>query len=114
MATTYGVGDLSAINGIAGAYAENVPLIHISGIPPLHAVQKGTLIHHTLVDGNYDNIMNCMKEFTVAQTRLTPANAAFEIDRVLRQCFLEAVLCTFNYQAILLTLRLKYLNVRLT
>jgi Pyruvate decarboxylase and related thiamine pyrophosphate-requiring enzymes len=43
LATTYGVGDLSAINGIAGAYAENVPLIHISGIPPLHAVQKGTL-----------------------------------------------------------------------
>ena len=39
LATTYGVGDLSAINGIAGAYAENVPLIHISGIPPLHAVQ---------------------------------------------------------------------------
>jgi indolepyruvate decarboxylase len=89
LATTYGVGDLSAINGIAGAYAENVPLVHISGIPPLHAVQKGILVHHTLVDGNYDNIMNCMKEFTVAQTRLTPANAAFEIDRVLRQCFLD-------------------------
>lgn len=89
LATTYGVGDLSAINGIAGAYAENVALVHISGIPPLHAVQKGTLLHHTLVDGNYDNIMNCMKEFTVAQTRLTPANAAFEIDRVLRQCFLD-------------------------
>ena len=89
LATTYGVGDLSAINGIAGAYAENVPMVHISGIPPLHVVQKGILVHHTLVDGNYDNIMNCMKEFTVAQTRLTPANAAFEIDRVLRQCFLE-------------------------
>lgn len=89
LTTTYGVGDLSAINGIAGAYAENVPVVHISGIPPLHVVQKGTLVHHTLVDGNYDNIMNCMKEFTVAQTRLTPANAASEIDRVLRQCFLE-------------------------
>jgi len=89
LATTYGVGDLSAINGIAGAYAENVPMVHISGIPPLHVVQKGILVHHTLVDGNYDNIMNCMKEFTVAQTRLTPANAAFEIDRVLRQCFLD-------------------------
>lgn len=89
LATTYGVGDLSAINGIAGAYAENVAVVHISGIPPLHAVQKGQLLHHTLVDGNYDNIMNCMKEFTVAQTRLTPANAAFEIDRVLRQCFLD-------------------------
>lgn len=72
LVTTYGVGDLSAINGIAGAYAENVPVILISGIPPLHAVNRGELIHHTLVDGNYDNIMNCMKEFTVAQTRLTP------------------------------------------
>ncbi|SPL71917.1 alpha-keto acid decarboxylase family protein [Acinetobacter stercoris] len=89
LATTYGVGDLSAINGIAGAYTENVAVVHISGIPPLHAVKQGALLHHTLVDGNYDNIMNCMKEFTVAQTRLTPANAASEIDRVLRQCFIE-------------------------
>ncbi len=89
LVTTYGVGDLSAINGIAGAYAENVPVILISGIPPLHAVNRGELIHHTLVDGNYDNIMNCMKEFTVAQTRLTPENAAFEIDRVLKQCLIS-------------------------
>ncbi len=48
--------------------------------------------------------MNCMKEFTVAQTRLTPANAAFEIDRVLRHVSLNAALYTFNYQAILPTL----------
>src|SRR5690606_14322041 len=42
----------------------------------------------TLIDGDYDNIMNCMREFTVAQTRLTPANAVSEIDRVLKQCIL--------------------------
>src|ERR1700733_8182105 len=30
--TTYGVGELSAINGIAGAYAEHVPIIHIVGM----------------------------------------------------------------------------------
>lgn len=89
LVTAYGVGDLSAINGIAGAYAHNVPIVHISGIPPLHMVNKRTISHHTLLDGNYENIMNCMKEFTVAQTRLTPANAALEIDRVLRQCFIE-------------------------
>lgn len=87
--TTYGVGDLSAINGVAGAYAEKVPVVVISGIPPLHAVQQGALLHHTLVDGNYQNILNCMKEFTVAQTRITPENAAAEIDRVLRQCLIE-------------------------
>jgi len=30
-----------------------------------------------------------MSEFTVTQARITPANAAFEIDRVLRSCWLE-------------------------
>ena len=31
VATTYGVGELSAINGIAGAFTECVPIIHIVG-----------------------------------------------------------------------------------
>jgi pyruvate decarboxylase len=29
--TTYGVGELSAINGIAGAFSECLPIIHIVG-----------------------------------------------------------------------------------
>jgi indolepyruvate decarboxylase len=87
--TTFGVGDLAAIGGIAGAYAENVPVVHIAGAPPLHAIHGGALVHHTLVDGDYDNVGRCMAEFTVAQARITPANAAFEIDRVLRACWLE-------------------------
>jgi indolepyruvate decarboxylase len=89
LVTTFGVGDLGAIGGIAGAYAENVPVVHITGTPPLHAVNSRALVHHTLVDGDYDNIGRCMSEFTVAQARITPANAAFEIDRVLRSCWLE-------------------------
>jgi TPP-dependent 2-oxoacid decarboxylase len=32
---THGVGSLSAINGIAGAYTEHVPVICISGSIPL-------------------------------------------------------------------------------
>ncbi|NUX56721.1 alpha-keto acid decarboxylase family protein [Paraburkholderia youngii] len=87
--TTFGVGDLAAIGGIAGAYAENVPVVHITGAPPLHAMHSGALVHHTLADGDYDNIGRCMAEFTIAQARITPANAAFEIDRVLRMCWLE-------------------------
>jgi indolepyruvate decarboxylase len=31
--TTFGVGELSAINGIAGSYAERVPVIHVVGAP---------------------------------------------------------------------------------
>jgi indolepyruvate decarboxylase len=33
LCTTYGVGELSAINGIAGAYAEHLPLFHLVGKP---------------------------------------------------------------------------------
>ncbi|WP_241591859.1 alpha-keto acid decarboxylase family protein [Rosenbergiella epipactidis] len=87
--TTWGVGDLSALNGLAGAYAENIPVVHISGLPPLHAVNDRALLHHTLVNGDYDNIGRCVAEFTVAQTRLTPANAVMEIDRLLQCCWLE-------------------------
>lgn len=31
--TTYGVGELSALNGIAGSYAEHIPVLHIVGAP---------------------------------------------------------------------------------
>ncbi|CAM3437142.1 Indole-3-pyruvate decarboxylase [Bordetella sputigena] len=89
LVTTWGVGDLGAIGGIAGAYAENVPVVHITGLPPLHAVNSRALVHHTLADGDYDNVTRCLTEFTVAHARITPANASFEIDRVLRSCWLE-------------------------
>lgn len=87
--TTYGVGDLGALPGIAGAYAEGAPVISISGAPPLAAIRSKALLHHTLADGNYDNVMNCYREFTVACARLTPENAAQEIDRVLSACWRE-------------------------
>nr|WP_321457577.1 thiamine pyrophosphate-binding protein [uncultured Cohaesibacter sp.] len=89
MFTTYGVGDLSALCGVAGACAENVPIVFISGAPPLYAMEGRLRIHHSLAEGNFDNVMNSVREFTVAQTRLTPANAAFEIDRILRICWIE-------------------------
>ncbi|AZV93694.1 pyruvate decarboxylase [Bordetella sp. J329] len=87
--TTFGVGDLGAISGIAGAYSENVPMVHITGAPPLHSMNSRALLHHTLADGAYGNIGRCMAEFTVAQARITPANAVSEIDRVLKACWQE-------------------------
>jgi len=44
---TYGVGDLSALNGIAGANAEHVPVVCISGVPPLNAILRREVLHHT-------------------------------------------------------------------
>lgn len=89
MLTTYGVGDLSAICGLAGACAEHVPVVMISGTPPLYVMESRLRVHHSLAEGNFDNISICLKQFTCNSTRLTPANAAYEIDRVLLSCWRE-------------------------
>jgi len=86
---TYGVGDLSALNGIAGSYAEHVPVICISGIPPMHALRLRSRLHHTSGTGNFEDVFNCLAQFTVAQARLTPTNAASEIDRVITTAMRE-------------------------
>ena len=83
---TYGVGDLSAICGVAGAATEHVPMICITGAPPLLSISNRDLLHHTLAEGNYDDILTCMTQFTAAQSRLMPSNAVTEIDRVLKIC----------------------------
>ena len=80
---THGVGTLSAINGIAGAYSEHVPVILISGALPLRSVQRGDLMHHTLADRGKGDLCRIFAEVTAAQAQLTPENAAAEIDRVI-------------------------------
>ncbi len=89
LATAYGVGELSAVNGLAGAYAERVPVVAITGAPPLSHMQRRSWIHHTLGDGEYGNTLASIAPFTAARAVLTQANAAMEIDRVLRTCLRE-------------------------
>jgi TPP-dependent 2-oxoacid decarboxylase len=83
MVVTHGVGTLSAVNGIAGAYSEHVPVILISGSLPLRAVQRGDLMHHTLIDREKGNLLRMFAEITEVQARLTPENAVAEIDRLI-------------------------------
>lgn len=45
--TTYGVGELSALNGISGSMAENVPVIHIVGQSYRFSQEEHTLLHHS-------------------------------------------------------------------
>jgi TPP-dependent 2-oxoacid decarboxylase len=48
--TTYGVGELSAINGLAGAYAEHQPIVQIVGTPSRKALERQDprrLVHHS-------------------------------------------------------------------
>lgn len=81
--TTFGVGELSAINAVAGAYSEHVPVFKIVGSPAT-SIQKGqALIHHTLGNGDFDTFAKMYASVTAAQTRLTAQNAAAEIERAI-------------------------------
>lgn len=53
--TTYGVGELSALNGVVGAYSEYVPIIHIVGNTSRDMQKNHTRIHHTLWADKWDH-----------------------------------------------------------
>ena len=80
---TNAVGALSAINGIAGSYAEHVPVICVCGSIPLKSMQRGLGMHHTMADGMWDRFITACAQVTAAQARLTPDNAVTEIDRLI-------------------------------
>ena len=53
--TTFGVGELSAANAIAGSYAEHVPVVHIVGAPAKDAQGARRVVHHSLGDGDFEH-----------------------------------------------------------
>ena len=88
--TTYGVGELSAINAVAGSYAEHVPVVHIVG-SPARRLHSGAAVHHTLGDGRSRIFAEIHEKVTVAQAHLWDPDTAPEmIDRVLEQCLTES------------------------
>ncbi|MEL6766158.1 MAG: thiamine pyrophosphate-binding protein [Pseudomonadota bacterium] len=81
--TTFGVGELSCINAIAGCYAENVPLIHIVGSPAMSVQNSGRVVHHTLGNGDFEVFQKAHAHVVAATTRLTADNATAEIERLI-------------------------------
>ncbi len=84
LCTTFGVGELSAINAIAGSYAEHVPVVHVVGAPALSSQALRRPVHHTLGDGKFGHFTAMHADITCARASLTPEDAVTEIDRVLR------------------------------
>lgn len=85
--TTYGVGELSAINAVAGSYAEHVPVVHVVGTPPRHLQASGAKCHHSLGDGRMRIFKEMHEKITVAQANLIDAKTGPElIDRTIAQC----------------------------
>lgn len=84
LVTTFGVGEMSACNAVAGACSEHVPVIHIVGSPPDAAQKQHKLMHHTLMDGNYDVFRKMYEQITAYTAVLTPENAMLEIPNAIR------------------------------
>lgn len=86
--TTFGVGELSALNGVAGSYAEHVGVLHVVGVPSLASQAKQQLLHHTLGDGDFavfHRMSANISETTAMVTDL--ATAPQEIDRCIRTTY---------------------------
>ncbi|HTY97150.1 MAG TPA: thiamine pyrophosphate-binding protein [Solirubrobacteraceae bacterium] len=81
--TTFGVGELSAVNAVAGSYAEHVPVVHIVGSPASGTQAAHRIVHHSLGDGVFTHFLEMHQPITCARAALTPDNAVSEIDRVL-------------------------------
>jgi TPP-dependent 2-oxoacid decarboxylase len=82
---TYGVGGLSILNAVAGAFAEQVPMIVISGAPPARRRETGALVHHLISD--YYMQLEIFRKVTADAAILTnPDTAPDEIDRVIMNC----------------------------
>lgn len=90
MMTTYGVGELSAINAMAGAFAEYAPIVHIVGAPSTAAQKSRAILHHTLGTGDFNIFEEMHKKITCAMAILdVPENASSMIDNTIRQCLIQ-------------------------
>jgi len=80
--TTHGVGELSALNGIAGAMTEQVKVIHVVGQTTRPMQKNRMMIHHSIGFSPDHQVFNhASKSFRVAAAELKEKDSApAEID----------------------------------
>lgn len=87
LSTTFGVGELSAINGVMGAKAENIVIFHLVGSPASPTKIARKQMHHSLGDGVFDKFSAISAEAACVTAVITPDNAVIEMDRVIHEAF---------------------------
>ena len=87
---TFSVGALSAFDAIGGAYAENLPVILISGAPNSNDHATEHLLHHTLGTRDFTYQIEMAKKITCAAVSITSAaDAPGLIDYAIRTALRE-------------------------
>ena len=88
--TTFGVGELSSLNGIAGSYAEHVGVLHVVGVPSTSSQAKNLLLHHTLGTGDFTVFHRMSANISETTVMITDiATAPAEIDRCIRATYVH-------------------------
>ena len=90
LCTTYAVGELSALNGVMGSYAERLPVFHLVGMPSIRFQKQRKIMHHTFGDGVFQNYINISAQATCAYTIITPENCIYEMERVIQTALAES------------------------
>ena len=92
LVTTHGVGELSALNGVAGAMTEQVKVVHVVGQTSRKMQKNKMMIHHSIgFDPDHQMFNKASTSFRVAAAEIQDeAGATEEIDRVLRECFIKS------------------------
>jgi len=89
LSTTYGVGELSALNAVMGAKAENVLIFHIVGLPAVSLQKNNKIVHHGLPDNDYGRYKRISKEACCITTTITENNYITVMDRVISKGFIK-------------------------
>lgn len=91
LSTTYGVGELSAINGVMGSKAHRLPVFHLVGMPSERIQRLGLITHHNLGDTAYDRFQAISGTACCVSAVLTPDNCIDELERVIREALRQSM-----------------------
>ena len=91
LSTTYGVGELSALNGVMGSKAHRLPVFHIVGMPSERIQHLKLITHHNLGDTRYDRYHDISSSACCVSARLTPDNCIDELERVIREALRQSM-----------------------
>ena len=85
LVTTYGVGELSALNGVMGAKAERSLIFHVVGMPSYQNQRLRKIAHHTLGDGVFGNFINISAQAACCHAVINPDNCIIEMERLVAE-----------------------------
>jgi indolepyruvate decarboxylase len=83
LATTYVVGESSALNGVLASKAERLPVFHLVGTPSTRLARNRLPLHHTFGNGEFSQFRIPNEIASCVSTALTPENTIAEMERVI-------------------------------